>query len=111
MLSYAPREAPLTGAPGLLPAQVRGVLPVPRKGGAGGIRTHTGRILNPVPLPLGYGPGGQRAGQTPSSARSRATWPVALTAYWAFSTRPSAPTTNVDLITPTVFLPYSIFSP
>jgi hypothetical protein len=24
--------------------------------GAGGIRTHTGRILNPVPLPLGYGP-------------------------------------------------------
>jgi hypothetical protein len=27
-------------------------------GGAGGIRTHTGRILNPVPLPLGYGPVG-----------------------------------------------------
>ncbi len=26
-------------------------------GGAGGIRTHTGRILSPVPLPLGYGPG------------------------------------------------------
>ena len=25
-------------------------------GGAGGIRTHTGRNLNPVPLPLGYGP-------------------------------------------------------
>ncbi len=25
-------------------------------GGAGGIRTHTGRILSPVPLPLGYGP-------------------------------------------------------
>ena len=24
--------------------------------GAGGIRTHTGRILSPVPLPLGYGP-------------------------------------------------------
>ena len=26
-------------------------------GGAGGIRTLTGRNLNPVPLPLGYGPG------------------------------------------------------
>jgi hypothetical protein len=29
-----------------------------RAGGrAGGTRTHTVRILNPVPLPLGYGPG------------------------------------------------------
>ena len=47
-------------------------------GGAGGIRTHTGRILNPVPLPLGYGPA-RAGGQTPSSLRSRATCPVALT--------------------------------
>src|SRR5271166_7207122 len=31
-------------------------------GGAGGIRTHTGRILSPVPLPLGYGPVGMLSG-------------------------------------------------
>jgi hypothetical protein len=49
--------------------------------------------------------------QTPSSLRSRATWPVALTAYCACSIVPPGPTTNVDLITPTDFLPYSIFSP
>src|SRR5579872_5519157 len=49
--------------------------------------------------------------QTPSSARRRATWPVALTAYCACSSTPSAPITNVDLITPTVTLPYSFFSP
>jgi hypothetical protein len=80
--------------------------------GAGGIRTHTGRILNPVPLPLGYGPAPRRAaGQTPSCWRSRATCPVALTPYSACSMRPSAPTTNVDLITPTDFFPYIIFSP
>jgi hypothetical protein len=47
----------------------------------------------------------------PRSARSRATCPVALTAYCAFSTLPSASTTNVDRITPTVVLPYSFFSP
>jgi hypothetical protein len=40
------------------PAWVQGVLDVLRHHicGAGGIRTHTGRILSPVPLPLGYGP-------------------------------------------------------
>ena len=37
-------------------------------GGAGGIRTHTGRILNPVPLPLGYGPESLTARETTSDA-------------------------------------------
>src|SRR5213080_3870449 len=50
-------------------------------------------------------------GQTPNSLRSRATWPVAFTPYSACSIFPSAPTTKVDLITPTVVLPYSFFSP
>jgi hypothetical protein len=44
-------------------------------------------------------------GYAPSSVRSRATWPVALTPYNAFSILPSASITNVDLITPTVVLP------
>ena len=37
--------------------------------GAGGIRTHTGRILNPVPLPLGYGPEALTARETTSDAQ------------------------------------------
>jgi hypothetical protein len=60
-------------------------------GGAGGIRTHTGRNLNPVPLPLGYGPSAElpwhalvaavsRCAQIPRSLRSLATCPVAFTA-------------------------------
>src|ERR1022692_3762104 len=68
-------------------------------GGAGGTRTHTGRILNPVPLPLGYGPWsarprlpspvrlsparrglpGRQPAYIPRSLRSLATCPVALT--------------------------------
>ncbi len=43
--------------------------------------------------------------QTPSSARSRATCPVAFTAYCAFSILPSRSTTKVDRMTPTDFLP------
>src|ERR1022692_4140709 len=35
--------------------------------GAGGIRTHTGRILSPVPLPLDYGPGTGRCPRRPAS--------------------------------------------
>jgi hypothetical protein len=42
---------------------------------------------------------------TPSSFRSRSTWPVALTAYCAFSILPSASITNVDRITPMIVLP------
>src|SRR5215469_4951535 len=49
--------------------------------------------------------------QTPSSLRSLATWPVAFTPYCDCSILPSGPTTNVDLMTPTDFFPYSIFSP
>src|SRR5215469_1549304 len=63
--------------------------------------------LRPQP-PGGAGGGGA---QTPSSLRSLATWPVAFTAYCACSILPSAPTTKVDLMTPTDFFPYSIFSP
>jgi hypothetical protein len=88
------QTTPPTKAETLNPARVQGVLDVPRhhKSGAGGIRTHTGRILSPVPLPLGYGPGPgwpisagssaralRRGRQTPRSWRSRATCPVALT--------------------------------
>ena len=88
------------------------ICPIQAFCGAGGIRTHTGRNLSPVPLPLGYGPAlGTQRRQTPSSVRSLATWPVAFTAYCACSMLPSGPTTNVDLMTPTDFFPYSIFSP
>ena len=45
---------PTFRVPSLAPA-VRN-LPGLVTSGAGGIRTHTGRILSPVPLPLGYGP-------------------------------------------------------
>ena len=38
--------------------------------GAGGIRTHTGRNLNPVPLPLGYGPWCHRADRAGGAFRS-----------------------------------------
>jgi len=65
---------------------------------------------------LGYGPAVWPAlaptlRHTPSSLRSLATWPVAFTAYCACSIFPSAPTTKVDLMTPTDFFPYIIFSP
>src|SRR5216684_3965414 len=39
---------------------------------------------------------------TPRSLRSRSTWPVALTAYRAFSILPSASMTNVERITPMI---------
>ena len=81
-------------------------------GGAGGIRTHTVKNLNLAPPAVGLRPlrpggaaAGSRRGQTPSSWRSRATWPVALTAYCAFSIFPSGSTTKVDLMTPTDFFP------
>ena len=38
-------------------------------GGAGGIRTLTGRNLNPVPLPLGYGPGVNSLSDRPALAK------------------------------------------
>ena len=62
----------------------------------------------------GLGPrGAQGLAQlsTPRSRRSLATWPVALTLYWAISTLPSSPTTTVERITPVTFLPYIVFSP
>jgi hypothetical protein len=76
------------------------------------------RIVAGWPWPWGERSGPARTpdpafptGQTPSSLRSRATCPVALTPYCACSIFPSGPTTNVDLITPTVVFPYIIFSP
>ena len=41
----------------------------------------------------------------PSSRRTRATWPVALTLYQARSMRPSSPITKVDRMEPTTVLP------
>ena len=43
--------------------------------------------------------------QIPRSLRRRSTWPVALTAYWAFSILPSASMTNVERMTPMIVLP------
>jgi hypothetical protein len=48
---------------------------------------------------------------SPSSRRSLATWPVALTLYCATSTLPCSSTTNVERITPCTVLPYICFSP
>ena len=45
-----------------------------------------------------------REAQTPSSERSFATWPLALTLYMARSIFASGSMTNVDLMTPDVLL-------
>ena len=44
-------------------------------------------------------------GVNPKSLRSLATWPVALTLYWASSIVPSASTTKVERMTPWTTLP------
>ena len=49
--------------------------------------------------------------QSPSSARTFSAWPSAFTWYQARRTLPSGPTRKVERITPTDFLPYSVFSP
>src|SRR5699024_5725181 len=49
--------------------------------------------------------GGVQAASMPRALRTRATWPVALTLYWASSTRPSASTTTVERMTPWTTLP------
>ena len=41
----------------------------------------------------------------PSFSRRRATWPVALTLYWASSTAPCSSTTTVDRIRPSCTFP------
>ncbi|SDR21279.1 hypothetical protein SAMN04489718_4181 [Actinopolyspora saharensis] len=60
--------------------------------------------VGPAP---GTGPAdtGFDSGQTPISRRSRSTWPVALTLYFACWILPSASTTNVERITPWTILP------
>lgn len=54
--------------------------------------------------------GGQGSLQ-PTSARTFAAWPSARTLYHARWTVPSGPTRKVERMTPTVFFPYSVFSP
>ena len=54
---------------------------------------------------------GFRPYSMPRSRRMRATWPVALTLYWAWVTTPSGPTTTVERMTPSTTLPYNFFSP
>ena len=61
-------------------------------------------------LPRGRWPPRAQAA-SPRSLRSFATWPVALTLYWASSILPFSSTTNVERITPSTSLPYSFLSP
>ena len=56
-------------------------------------------------------PAGSGAVQASSSASTLAAWPSARTLYQARRMMPSGPIRNVDRITPTVFLPYRVFSP
>src|SRR6266536_2265743 len=68
----------------------------------------------PTPtIPSGRARAGAPAavGQSPISARTLAAWPSALTLYQARSMRPSGPTRKVERITPTLVLPYRVFSP
>jgi hypothetical protein len=95
-----------------------GIANTENPGAGGGIRTHTGGLLRPVPLPLGYAGVSGRApecaqdrAQTLRSLRSLATWPVARTWYSALSIRPCGSITKVDRITPVTVLPYICFSP
>ncbi|MDT4995836.1 MAG: hypothetical protein QOH97_5728 [Actinoplanes sp.] len=63
----------------------------------GGHRSYRQRGPGSVGTPVGQ--------STPSSRRSLATCPVALTLYIAFSTLPSSSMTKVDRITPVTVLP------
>ena len=55
--------------------------------------------------PRGQGPSYAGAQAILRSRRSLATWPVALTLYCARRTRPSAPTTTVERMTPVTIFP------